>query len=110
MGACGVIILLGGVAKIATGLESFRLPDCDASGTIETVKDLFKSANAELDEVTDARLVSDENGKNCTAHVKGQGEEANVTYRVFWDGWSKKVQLGEVTIDPAPAPAANSVR
>ena len=63
------------------------------------MKDLFKKANAELDDVTNARLVSDGDGRSCAAHIKGQGEEANVTYRIFWDGWSKKVQIGEVTPD-----------
>ena len=109
-GLLGIAILLGGMAKVASGLNSFRLPDCDASSTIETVKDLFKNAKAELDEVTNARLVSDENGRSCAAHIKGQGEEANITYRIFWDGWSKKVQIGEVTADTVPDTKESSAR
>ena len=106
-GLLGVLIFLGAAAKIVGGLDSFRLPDCDASSTIETVKDLFKSAKAELDEVIDAKLISDEDGKTCAAHVKGQGEEANITYRIYWEGWSKKVKIGEVT--PEAAPGANPI-
>jgi len=104
------VILLGGVAKVASGLNSFGLPDCDASSTIETVKDLFKNAKAELDEVTNVRLVSAETDKTCAAHIKGQGEEANITYRIFWDGWSKKVQIGEVTADAVPDATESSAR
>ncbi len=72
IGACGLVVMLAGLVKVGAGLESFRLPDCDASSTIATVKDLFKKANAELDDVTNARLVSDGDGRSCAAHITFQ--------------------------------------
>ena len=98
-GIAGIVAIIAGVSQVA---RAFTLPACDSSGIIDTVKDIFKGKGAELDEVTNARFVSDEEGKkNCAARVRGQGETAQITYQVYWDGWSKMVRIGDVNVEPA---------
>lgn len=93
------------VVRLAGAVEFFALPKCDSDSIVSTVRDIFKGKGVELDDVADAKLISEESGqKNCAARVRGQGETAAITYRVFWDGWSKKVQIGDVDVEEANSP------
>ena len=98
----GISALTAGVANVAGAVDYFSLPACDSETAVTTVKDIFKEQGAELDEVSEPKLVSEgERERTCAARVRGQGETAQITYKVFWDGWSKKVQIGEVNVEPA---------
>lgn len=94
-------ILIGCVKAIGF----FTLPSCDSSGIQDTVRSIYKGQGVELDQITNVKQVSDDKGQyGCAARIQGAGETADITYRVFWDGWSKKVQIGNVTqVNTAPA-------
>ncbi len=88
--ACVILIML------IQGLSFFTLPSCDASSTKDTVRSILKDQNVELEQLTDIKRVSEEKGQtNCAARIQIKGEPMDLTYRVFWDGWSKKVQISE---------------
>jgi hypothetical protein len=95
-----VALLIGGGAKLARALS---LSSCDSSDIVQSVKDIFKEQTGEDVTVSEAALVSEtEAKKNCAAHIANSAETAEITYRVFWDGWSKMVQIGEVNAEPLP--------
>ena len=95
-----------GISGISQAVEVFQLPACDAEETVQTVMDIFASKDVPLKRITEATLVAEGEGeRSCAARIEAEGETGRVTYRVYWEGWSKGVQIGEVTVDPAPAPA-----
>lgn len=82
---------------LVQGLSFFTLPSCDASGIKDTVRSIFQDKKVELEQLTDIKQVSEEKGQtNCAARIQVKGEPLDLTYRVFWDGWSKKVQISDV--------------
>jgi hypothetical protein len=97
-------VLVGFVVAIAGGAKligAMTLPGCDSSDTAQIVREIFKEKTGETVEVSDAKLVSDASAeRSCAAHIKSSTESADITYRIFWDGWSKMVQIGEVKAQP----------
>lgn len=92
----GLCVLIAGGAKLAGAVS---LPACDSSTALDSVRDIFLKQTEEAVEVTNAALVSDgTDDRNCSAHIKSSTEQADITYRVYWDGWSKMVQIGEVNV------------
>jgi hypothetical protein len=98
----GLAVLAAGAAKLIGGMT---LPGCDSSETAQIVREIFKKQTGETVEVSEAKLVSETSSeKRCAAHIASPTETAEITYRVYWDGWSKMVQIGEVNAQPAAAP------
>ena len=98
---CMVLILL------IQALSFVTLPSCDDNGLQETIRDIFKEQGAVVDRISDIKQVSEEKGREtCAARVEAAGETADVTYGVFWDGWTKKVQIGAVTVLSAAGAAS----
>ena len=101
-GIAGIVAIIAGGSQMVRGLNAFTLLSCESHTAITTVKSIFKEKGAELDEVSNARLISDDKDqRNCAARVRGQGETAQITYQVYWDGWSKTVRIGEVNVEAA---------
>jgi hypothetical protein len=94
----GFMLAVAGGAKL---LGAMTLPGCDSSETAQIVREIFKEKTGETVEVSEAKQVSETSAdKSCAAHIATATETAEITYRVFWDGWSKMVQIGEVKAQP----------
>ena len=79
-------------------MDVFRLPACDSSTALDTVKDIFAEKAAPLTKVANAKLVTEKDKRrDCSAYIETADEKAQITYHVFWDGWSKSVMIDEVT-------------
>ena len=90
----GIIIAILGVVKLS---DTFTLPSCASTRSSDTLTSIFKSKNVEVSSITDQKTVTDTSSeKTCTAHVKAPNEEANIDYKIFWDGWSAKVMITKV--------------
>ncbi len=90
----GIIIAIIGVLKLS---DTFMLPSCASSRSSDTLTSIFKSKDVEVTGITDQKTVTDTmSEKTCTAHVKAPKEEANIDYKIFWDGWSAKVMITKV--------------
>jgi hypothetical protein len=106
------VAILVGIIFVGVGgiklLGAATLPGCESHDATQSLREIFKEQTGETVEVTDAKLATETNAeRNCTAHVTTATETADITYRVFWDGWTKRVQIGEVNAQPiAGAPAA----
>ena len=94
----GIVVVIAGGAKV---IGAMTLPGCDSSETAQIVREIFKEKTGETVQVSDAKLVSEaEAERSCAAHIASSTETADITYRIFWDGWSKMVQIGEVKALP----------
>jgi len=90
----GFIGLGIGALKFA---DNFTLPNCDQNRATDTVREIFKSKNAELTVLNDIKPVtSTRQEKTCTAHVESKDETANIDYKIFWEGWTVKVLIQTV--------------
>ena len=95
----GIVIVVAGGAKL---IGAMTLPGCDASETAQIVREIFKEQTGETVQVSDAKLLSEaEAERSCAAHIASSTETADITYSIFWDGWSKMVQIGEVKAQPS---------
>jgi hypothetical protein len=106
----GVVVVLTVGIKL---LAAFTLAPCGENHIEQAVREIFKERSGLTVSVADASEVSsDDQSRSCTARITvtegGAGETGTVTYRVFWDGWSEMVQIGEVNVDTAPAAAPTS--
>ena len=94
----GIVVVIAGGAKL---IGAMTLPGCDASETAQIVREIFKEKTGETVQVSDAKLVSEaDTERSCAARIASPTETADITYRIFWDGWSKMVQIGEVKAQP----------
>ena len=89
------------VCLILTGLINlmsyFVLPSCDESNIVDTVKGIFKGKDVPLTSMTNIRLLSEaDKDKTCAASVAYQGGEAQISYRIYWEGWDTIVRIADV--------------
>jgi hypothetical protein len=90
------VIVTGGFGLLR-GVNTFFLPSCDGSRTTDTLKSIFKGKNVEVSEFSDVKTLTDTySEKTCHAHVKTPSEEANIDYRIYWDGWSASIMISKV--------------
>ena len=95
----GVILLIIGVLQV---LLSFTLPACSDKRATDTLHTIFSQQKITINKISDYKLVSEgESDRTCSAVVDAPGEIANITYRIFWEGWTVKVMIGEVKSRPA---------
>jgi hypothetical protein len=94
--AAGVIILLGGAAKLVTTYA--MLPSCDASRALNNIRTQFKDKDLADPTLTDAKPVGENTSsqKNCEANYEIPQEKGILDYRIVWDGWSFKVIVTRV--------------
>lgn len=99
-GLAGIAAVIGGLAQAAGAIT---LPGCANSDIVQTVRELVKQTADLTVTLSDEKLVSEAEGeRTCSALLTTAdgSETATLRYRVYWDGWSKMVQiLG--TGDPA---------
>lgn len=92
----GVAVALAGGIKL---LGAVTLPGCGDHQIVQTVRELVKQSTQITVSVSDEKLISETDSERlCSAHIQGTDgsqEEADITYRVFWDGWSKMVNILE---------------
>jgi hypothetical protein len=92
-----IALLVSGGLGLLKVYNQFTLPSCDEERTTTAIKDIFKSKNVELTGFTDAKSVTNTfSEKTCQAHVKTATEEANIDYRIYWEGWTAKVIITKV--------------
>ena len=97
--AAGVII---GLTLLLQLLFMFTLPGCGDKRATDTLHAIFRQQKITIDRIRDFKLVSEgESDRTCAAVVEAPGEVANITYRIFWEGWTVKVMIGEVQSKPA---------
>jgi hypothetical protein len=97
--AAGIILLLRGALQIAL---TFTLPACGDKRATDTLHEIFKQQKVTINRITDYQLVTEgESDRTCSAVVDAPGEKANITYRIYWDGWTVKVMIAEVKSTPA---------
>ena len=92
-------MLIIGVLQV---LLSFTLPACSDKRATDTLHTIFSQQKITINKISDYKLVSEgESDRTCSAVVDASGEIANITYRIFWEGWTVKVMIGEVKSRPA---------
>ena len=95
--ALGIAVAVSAVAGLVTLSNRFLLPSCSEERTIATLKDMFKQKNVEVASLGDFVAVTDSSSeKTCTAHVEAP-HGATIRYRVFWEGWTAKVMITQVS-------------
>jgi hypothetical protein len=95
--------LIVGVAAIAYGLgiNPLFLPDCGSDAAVDVLQSIFKDKDVDVERITDPATVTDTNvEKTCKAHVEARREQANIGYKVYWDGWSAKVVITRIEATP----------
>jgi hypothetical protein len=99
----GIITAICGILILAIQLLNwFVLPGCDASKIQDTVRSIFKDNGTPLDRLSDIKPLPDQNGrKTCAARVGTPTQTADITYSVFWEGWTTRVQIGQVNVVPS---------
>ena len=96
--AVGVILLLFGALQL---LLAFTLPACSDKRATDTLHTIFRQQKITINKISDHELVSEgESDRICSAVVDAPGEIAHITYRIFWEGWTVKVMVGEVKSQP----------
>jgi hypothetical protein len=89
-GIAGVIVGIGGVVQL---VNAFTLPDCDAERTIDTLKSMYKDNKVDVTKLSDFKsLTSARSEKTCEARAETPVDNATISYRIFWDGWTAKVE------------------
>jgi hypothetical protein len=92
-----IALLVSGGLGLLKAFNQFTLPSCTSDRTSETLKGIFKSKNVEVSDISAMTSLTDTySEKTCTAHVKATSEEANIAYRIYWDGWSATVMITKV--------------
>ena len=90
----GLIIVVLGVLKM---MESFTLPSCESSRSLDVIRSIFKDKNLPPPTLTDAKAAGEAgNEKLCTAHYELPNEKGMLDYKVFWEGWTAKVMITKV--------------
>lgn len=93
----GIALLISGGFGILKGVDQFMLPSCESERTTKTLKSIFKGKNVEVSDLTDIKTLTDTySEKTCQAHVSTPGEQANIDYRIYWDGWSASIIITKV--------------
>ena len=92
-----IALLISGGLGLLKGYQQFTLPSCTSDRTADTLKGIFKSKDVEVSDISAMTSLTDTySEKTCTAHVKTTTEEANIEYRIYWDGWSATVMITKV--------------
>jgi hypothetical protein len=92
-----IALLISGGFGILKGVDQFMLPSCGSDRTTKTLKSIFKGKNIEMSDLTDVKTLTDTySEKTCQAHVTTPGEQANIDYRIYWDGWSASIIITKV--------------
>jgi hypothetical protein len=92
-----IALVIAGGLGIMRGFQQFTLPSCTSDRTSTTLTDIFKSKNVEVTTISDMKSVTDTySEKTCEAHVKTPTEDANIAYRIYWDGWSASIMITKV--------------
>jgi hypothetical protein len=91
----GLIVGVLGVVKM---MDSFTLPSCDSSRSLDVIRSIFKDKNLPPPTLTDSKAAAGEAGneKLCTAHYELPNEKGVLDYKVFWEGWSATVMITKV--------------
>jgi hypothetical protein len=94
--AAGVVIALGGIAKLATTYA--MLPSCDSSRALNNIRTQFKDKDLADPALTDAKAVGENTSsqKNCEANYEIPQEKGILDYRIVWEGWGAKVLVTRV--------------
>jgi len=92
-----IALFISGGLGLSKGVNTFLLPSCDSGRTTDTLKSIFKGKNVEISDLTDVKTLTDTySEKTCQAHVKTASEEANIDYRIYWDGWTASIVITKV--------------
>ena len=95
-GFAGVAVAVAGGAKV---IGAVTLPGCGNHDIVQVVRELVKQSTELTVAVSDEKLISEgESDRTCSARIRatdGSDETAEITYRIFWDGWSKMVHIQE---------------
>jgi uncharacterized protein YcfL len=95
-GVAGVAMAIAGAAKLAGAMT---LPSCGSDDAVQIVRELVKQSTQLTVAVSEEKLVTEgEHDRTCSARIQatdGSEETAQITYRIFWDGWSKMVHIQE---------------
>lgn len=87
----GLLVLIVGGLQIAGAVT---LGSCDSSTALDTVRDIIDDQTGQAVELTNvAEASSTDEEKRCTAHVVSGDISEDITYRVYWNGWSKMVEV-----------------
>ena len=93
----GIAVLISGGFGISKGVDQFMLPSCGSDRTTNTLKSIFKGKNVEVSDLTEIKTLTDTySEKTCQAHVSTPSEQANIDYRIYWDGWSASIIITKV--------------
>jgi hypothetical protein len=86
----GIIIGIGGVTKL---VNAFTLPACDAERIAEVLKSIYKEQKVEITMLSDFKsLTSTSSERTCQVHAETPVDQATIDYRIFWDGWTAKIE------------------
>jgi hypothetical protein len=96
----GVGILLFIIGTVLGGtkvFETFTLPSCESKRTLDVIRAIFKEKELPEPKLTGAQDAgSSGNEKSCTVSYELPNESGTLEYRVFWEGWTAKVQITKV--------------
>lgn len=94
VGIAVAVSAIGGLVKLS---NQFLLPSCSEERTIATLRDIFKQKDIEIASLGDFVAVTESSSeKTCTAHVEAP-QGLTIRYRVFWEGWTAKVIITQVS-------------
>ena len=95
----GIVAFAVGGVKL---LDTFTLPSCESSRSLDTIKSIFKDKKVPEPTLTGAKgLTSTSAEKTCQTNYElkqdnGNTEKGTLDYKVFWEGWSVKVMITKV--------------
>jgi hypothetical protein len=90
----GIMIAILGVIKL---MESFTLPSCDSSRSLDAVHAIFKDKNLPQPTLTGVKSAGEgDKEKLCQAAYEIPNEKGTLDYKVFWEGWTAKVMITKV--------------
>lgn len=94
----GIIALLIGAAKLS---ETFVLPGCDSSRSLNALKSIFKDKNLPEPTLNGPQIAGGPSNENtCQVDYSIPNEKGVLSYRVYWDGWTPKVMISKAETKP----------
>ena len=93
----GIAIAVSAVVGLVQFSNQFLLPSCSEERTIAALKDIFRQKDVAVASLGDfVSIAENSSEKTCTAHVEAL-QPMTIRYRVFWDGWTAKVRITQVS-------------